>query len=975
MKSIFQLRRKSAVTPWSLLWASLALVSSSYGQLPVGDLPADRKEPVNFATEVYPFLKANCLACHNSTKAKADLILESPKDMLKGGDTGPAIEPGNGGNSLLFTTAAHIEEPTMPPANNKSKAKNLDPMQLALLKKWIDEGAKGDAVFAPAPTIWTRLSGVQPIYTSAITNDGRFAAVGRGQDLHVYDLRLEKQVATLTDPAITEYKAAHKDFVHTVAFSPDGKLASGGYRIAKIWQRSESKAGSIVALPGEPTAMAVSGDRKWAAVGNSDGSILFMPLNATDAKPVTVKDHNAAVTGLAFTPANDGLVSVSTDKTARVRSFKTPNESVETKLPADPISVAVIDAGKQLAIGFADNQLRLFPLTIAKTTPPPAAKPTPEPATPAPTTPKPAKPEEAKPATAAAKPVTPPAAKAPAPKPAEPAPKPAEPKPPAIPTLAASANAIALAKADGSEFLTAGEDGKLIHWKTADRSQVKTMAHSGPIHHLAVAPDFTTAAVSGNSEASPIRIFNLVDGKQIAEIAPIQQTALKTAGLARESAIATRLKAHWDKKAPVAEKASKDEMTKATEAAEAIAKARRDIAAKEAALAKLKTVLPAPDEATLTKAQDELTAAKRTLSGAERNRDLSVRLAGNALADQAEALASSKEAETLIAALKAETEALTKADAEEAKKIKTTGLAYSPDGSTLAQVLPDGTVRLFSTKNGAWLENFPTAGEVQFIAFAATDRVLLTARKDKNLIAWNVPGASWALAKSLSDGIATDVFADRVTALAFSPDGEKLVTGTGVPSRNGQLKLFSIADWSVIAENAEAHEDTITAFAFSPFGKRIASASTDKMVKVFDSESLEYQTTFEGHTSHALDVDWNEDGLTLVSSGADLQVKIWDIAEGQQKTKVEGYTKEITSVEFVGGTDTTLTASGDKAVKLANAPLPEAGDTFLHTATASEDGSVIIAGGQDGVLRVWDGKAKKLVQSFPAPESSGVASK
>ena len=102
----------------SLALASPALVWSE--GLPVAELKRDT--PVNFAAEVYPFLKANCLACHNQSKPKADLIIESPQDMIKGGESGPAIVPGNGADSFLFTTAAHLEEPTMPPANNKSKA-------------------------------------------------------------------------------------------------------------------------------------------------------------------------------------------------------------------------------------------------------------------------------------------------------------------------------------------------------------------------------------------------------------------------------------------------------------------------------------------------------------------------------------------------------------------------------------------------------------------------------------------------------------------------------------------------------------------------------------------------------------------------------------------------------------------------------------------------------------------------------------
>ena len=134
-----------------LIFFTLSLPFLTQAQLPVADIKRDK--PVNFATEVYPFLKENCLACHNSTKAKADLILESPQDMIRGGDTGPSIEPGNADASFLFTTAAHIEEPTMPPANNKSKAENLTPEQLALLKLWINEGAKGGRCLDPCTRI------------------------------------------------------------------------------------------------------------------------------------------------------------------------------------------------------------------------------------------------------------------------------------------------------------------------------------------------------------------------------------------------------------------------------------------------------------------------------------------------------------------------------------------------------------------------------------------------------------------------------------------------------------------------------------------------------------------------------------------------------------------------------------------------------------------------------------------------------
>src|SRR2546429_552786 len=88
--------------------------------------------PVDFQKEVLPILASNCLACHNKTKAKAGLILETPADMLKGGDTGPAIVAKKGADSLLLLAAAHQGDLVMPLKDNKVAAVELTPQQLGL---------------------------------------------------------------------------------------------------------------------------------------------------------------------------------------------------------------------------------------------------------------------------------------------------------------------------------------------------------------------------------------------------------------------------------------------------------------------------------------------------------------------------------------------------------------------------------------------------------------------------------------------------------------------------------------------------------------------------------------------------------------------------------------------------------------------------------------------------------------------------
>ncbi len=202
-------------------------LSAAAAELPVAKL--NRATPVDFPTEVYPVLKANCIACHNKTTTKASLNMETPDLMKKGGENGPAIVPGKGGESLLLQSAAHQGDSDMPPKGNKVGAVNLKPEELGLLKLWIDQGAKPGQARAHQ-IAWQPLPpGLHPIYAVAMAPTGDFAACSRASQIFVYDLGSRQQVAQL---------AAHRDMTLALAFSPDGtRLASGSFGEVKLWKR------------------------------------------------------------------------------------------------------------------------------------------------------------------------------------------------------------------------------------------------------------------------------------------------------------------------------------------------------------------------------------------------------------------------------------------------------------------------------------------------------------------------------------------------------------------------------------------------------------------------------------------------------------------------------------------------------------------------------------------------------------------
>ena len=108
-------------------------------------VPASAADPVDYARDIKPLLKERCYACHGALKQKGKLRLDTVAAMTTGGNSGPAIKPGEPAASLLIDRIRDPDDATrMPP-----EGKPLAASQIALLKGWITQGAKGPADETP----------------------------------------------------------------------------------------------------------------------------------------------------------------------------------------------------------------------------------------------------------------------------------------------------------------------------------------------------------------------------------------------------------------------------------------------------------------------------------------------------------------------------------------------------------------------------------------------------------------------------------------------------------------------------------------------------------------------------------------------------------------------------------------------------------------------------------------------------------
>src|ERR1700733_119010 len=105
-----------------------------------------------FESRIRPLLSEKCYPCHSaaSEKLKGGLRLDFRDGLLEGGDSGPAITPGDPEHSLVVKAVRYADpDLQMPPKN-----KRLSPREIDDLVLWIQTGAfapRADAVTSPAP--------------------------------------------------------------------------------------------------------------------------------------------------------------------------------------------------------------------------------------------------------------------------------------------------------------------------------------------------------------------------------------------------------------------------------------------------------------------------------------------------------------------------------------------------------------------------------------------------------------------------------------------------------------------------------------------------------------------------------------------------------------------------------------------------------------------------------------------------------
>ena len=111
----------------------------------ISKLPAPAaKKGVTYDKDIKPLVETSCLKCHTGEKPKAKYRMDTRETFIKGGSSGdPAVVPGKSEKSfVVIYSAGLVEDMEMPPVDKRDKYPAWTKDQIALVRAWIDQGAK-----------------------------------------------------------------------------------------------------------------------------------------------------------------------------------------------------------------------------------------------------------------------------------------------------------------------------------------------------------------------------------------------------------------------------------------------------------------------------------------------------------------------------------------------------------------------------------------------------------------------------------------------------------------------------------------------------------------------------------------------------------------------------------------------------------------------------------------------------------------
>jgi len=279
-----------------------------------------------------------------------------------------------------------------------------------------------------------------------------------------------------------------------------------------------------------------------------------------------------------------------------------------------------------------------------------------------------------------------------------------------------------------------------------------------------------------------------------------------------------------------------------------------------------------------------------------------------------------------------------------AHDVQVRGLAYSANGRWVASASDDERVRLWNPQTGEAGPDFEVGARPTALAFSPDGSRIVAATSD-GLRLWRVD--SGEPARHLGEGPA-------MTA-TFSRDGRSVAGGF----TDAAARVWDVQSEALVA-TVLGHASGVTGAFFDSSGERLITASSDKTVRTWRVSNQEQLSIRQAHEAGVVSVDFDLGSDAVATAGRDRVLRLWNLKRRPLGNDERGHASGVYRTVFGPQGHTVASASGDHSVRLwdvatgAQLGVLRGHDDGVDSVAISPGGTLLASGSQDTTVRLWD---------------------